>query len=388
MTQLLLKLFVKSNDPNDPAYRSACGKLAGSTGIACNILLFLCKLLAGFLSGSVSVMADAFNNLADASSSLVTLLGFKLAEKPADPHHPYGHARMEYLSGLVVAAMILFIGVELAKSSVEKILHPAAVHFTWLTIAILLASIAVKLWLSGFCRTLGRTIQSTALEATAADSRNDVISTAAVLLAGLLGSLLHWPIDGIVGLAVAVFILYSGIGIARDTINPLLGEAPDPHLVAEIERKIRSYDKVLGLHDLIVHDYGPGRRFASVHVEMDSREDVLVCHDIIDTIERDFLEQDRIHLVLHYDPLVTNDEELSRMRAMVDSEVRTIDPRLSIHDFRMVRGPYHTNLVFDLSVPFDLKDKQNEVKAQIDQRVQFEGTKYFTVITFDCEAFN
>ena len=388
MTELLLKLFVKSSDPSDPAYRSACGKLAGTTGIACNILLFLGKLLAGLLSGSVSVMADAFNNLADASSSLVTLLGFKLAEKPADPHHPYGHARMEYLSGLVVSAMILLIGVELAKSSFDKILHPEVVTFTWLTIAILAASIAVKLWLSGFCRKLGKAIGSAALEATAADSRNDVISTAAVLAAGIVGSLLHWPMDGYVGLAVALFIFYSGIGVARDIINPLLGEAPDPELVEQIGKKICSYDKVLGIHDLMVHDYGPGRRFASVHVEMDSREDVLLCHDIIDTIERDFLKQDHIHMVLHYDPLVTDDQELTHMRSLVDEEIRSIDPRLSVHDFRMVRGPHHTNLVFDLSVPFDLKDKQAELQTLIDQRVQFEGTRYFTVITFDCEAFN
>ena len=388
MTQLLLTLFIKPTDPADPNYRSACGKLAGATGIACNILLFLGKLLAGLLSGSVSVMADAFNNLADASSSLVTLLGFKLAEKPADPHHPYGHARIEYLSGLIVSAMILVIGVELGKSSFEKILHSEAVSFTWLTAGILAASILVKLWLAGFCRKLGRQIGSAALEATAADSRNDVISTASVLVAGLLSMLFGWQIDGFVGLAVAAFILYSGIGIARETIDPLLGEAPDPGLVQMINDRIMSYEKVLGIHDLIVHDYGPGRRFASVHVEMDRKEDPLVCHDIIDTIERDFLEQNHIQLVVHYDPLVTDDAELTHMRELVTAEITDIDPRLSLHDFRMVRGPKHTNLIFDLSIPFELADKKNELKAMIDQRVQFECKKYYTVITFDCEAFN
>lgn len=388
MTALLLRLFVKSQDPGDPQYRSGCGKLAGAVGIVCNIFLFLGKLLAGLLSGSVSVMADAVNNLSDASSSLVTLLGFKLAEKPADPHHPYGHARMEYLSGLVVAAMILLIGAELVKSSVDKILHPQAVAFTWLTAGILITSILVKLWLAAFCRKLGKSIGSTALEATAADSRNDVISTAAVLAAGILGQLFSWQMDGYVGLAVALFILYSGIGIAKDTVNPLLGEAPDPELVEQIGAKICSYEKVLGIHDLIVHDYGPGRRFASVHVEMDSRDDVLVCHDIIDNIERDVLEEDHIHLVIHYDPLVTDDQELTHMRELVEQEIHAIDPRLSLHDFRMVRGPRHTNLVFDLSVPYALSQKQEQLKALIDQRVQFEGTRYFTVITFDCEAFN
>ena len=388
MTQLLLTLFVKSKDPSDPAYRSACGKLAGATGIACNLLLFLIKMLAGLLSGSVSVMADAFNNLADASSSLVTLLGFKLAEKPADPHHPYGHARIEYLSGLIVSAMILVIGVELAKSSFEKILHPEEVAFTWITAGILAVSILVKLWLAGFCRRLGRQIGSAALEATAADSRNDVISTGSVLAAGLLTMAFGWQIDGFVGLAVAAFILYSGIGIARETMNPLLGEAPDPGLVKMISDRILSYEKVLGIHDLMVHDYGPGRRFASVHVEMDSQEDPLVCHDIIDTIERDFLSQYHIQLVVHYDPLVTNDSELTYMRELVTAEIEQIDPRLSIHDFRMVRGPRHTNLIFDLTIPFELEAKKDELKAMIDQRVQFECKKYYTVITFDCEAFN
>jgi len=388
MTQLLLKLFVKTSDPTDPGYRSACGKLAGATGIACNILLFLGKFLAGLLSGAVSVMADAFNNLADASSSLVTLLGFKLAEKPADPHHPYGHARIEYLSGLIVSAMILVIGVELGKSSFEKILHPEAVGFTWLTAGILAASILVKLWLAGFCRKLGKQIGSAALEATAADSRNDVISTAAVLVAGLLSMFFGWQIDGFVGLAVAAFILYSGIGIARETIDPLLGEAPDPGLVQMINDRILSYEKVLGIHDLMVHDYGPGRRFASVHVEMDSKEDPLTCHDIIDNIERDFLELYHIRLVVHYDPLVTDDAELTHMRELVAAEIADLDPRLSVHDFRMVRGPEHTNLIFDLSIPFELESKKDELKAMIDQRVQFECKKYYTVITFDCEAFN
>ena len=226
------------------------------------------------------------------------------------------------------------------------------------------------------------------MEATAADSRNDVISTASVLAAGLLSMLFGWQIDGFVGLAVAAFILYSGIGIARETIDPLLGEAPDPGLVQMINDRIMSYEKVLGIHDLIVHDYGPGRRFASVHVEMDRKEDPLVCHDIIDTIERDFLEQYHIQLVVHYDPLVTDDAELTHMRELVTAEITDIDPRLSLHDFRMVRGPKHTNLIFDLSIPFELADKKNELKAMIDQRVQFECKKYYTVITFDCEAFN
>lgn len=385
MTRLFLRLFY---DPQNPKCRSACGKMAGIVGIGCNILLFVLKLLAGLLSGSVAVMADAINNLSDASSSLVTLLGFKLAEKPADPHHPYGHARFEYLSGLIVAAMIFYIGIELVKSSVSKILHPEVTAFSWLTLAILVISVVVKLWLSVFCRKVGKTIGSSTLEATAMDSRNDVISTAAVLLAGAFSMLWGWKIDGYVGLAVAAFILWSGIGIARDTIDPLLGAAPDPELTAMIGDRILACEKILGIHDLIVHDYGPGRRFASVHVEMDSQEDPLASHDIIDDIERMFHKEYNIHLVIHYDPVVTDNDELAHMRMLVEQEIQKIDPRLTIHDFRMVRGPRHTNLIFDLVIPFEMSGQTKELKQRIDQRVQFEGKQYFTVITFDLQAFN
>lgn len=389
MTNILLKLFVKDeHDPNNAKFRSSCGKLAGIVGIVCNVLLFALKLLAGLLSGAVSIVADAINNLTDASSSLVTLLGFKMAERPADPDHPYGHGRMEYLSGLIVAAMILLIGVELVKTSVGKIFHPQDVNFTWLTAGILVASILVKLWLAGFCGKLGKTIHSAALQATAADSRNDVISTLAVLVAGLLGMFFHWQVDGYVGLAVALFILYSGIGIAKETIDPILGMAPDTELVQKLREKLLSYDKVMGIHDLIIHDYGPGRQFASVHVEMDSREDPLVCHDLIDNMEKEMGAQFHIHLVIHYDPIVTNDDENTAMYRLVKQEVHAIDERLSIHDFRMVRGPEHTNLIFDLVLPFDLKDKKKELKALIDEKVQFCDSKYYTVITFDDEAFN
>ena len=389
MTELLLKLFVKHADQvEDPSVRSAYGKLSGLVGIICNVLLFVGKLLAGLFSGSVSVMADAVNNLSDASSSVVTLLGFKLAEKPADSDHPFGHARIEYLSGLTVAVMILLIGVELVKTSIDKILHPALVSFTWLTAGILAASILVKLWMASFSRSLGKRIHSATLEATAADSRNDVISTAAVLAAGLVGRFTGWRIDGYAGLAVALFILYSGVSLIKDTVDPLLGAAPDPELVRQIGEEILAYDKVLGIHDLVVHDYGPGRRFATVHVEMDSREDPLICHDLIDDIERDFARTKNLQLVIHYDPVVTDDEELNRMRQLVSREVTSIDSRLSIHDFRMVRGPKHTNLIFDLVIPYEMDGQKEKLKAIIDQRVQFEDSKYYTVITFDDKSFN
>lgn len=389
MTGLLLRLFVKNhNDTENPVVRSAYGKLAGAVGIVCNLLLFAGKLLAGILSGSVAVTADAVNNLSDASSSLVTLLGFKLAERPADEEHPYGHARIEYISGLVVAALILLIGAELAKSSFSKILHPETVEFSLLTLGVLIGSILVKLWMALFCRKLGRRIDSTTLLATSADSRNDVISTAAVLVGCLAGYFFDVKLDGYIGMAVALFIIWSGCSIAKDTISPLLGEQASGELVRNISDLILSHEKILGIHDLMVHDYGPGNCFASVHAEMDSAEDPLTCHDIIDDIERDALRELRVHLVIHYDPIITDDEELNAARALVEQEIRSIDESLSLHDFRMVRGPGHTNLIFDLVIPYSMEDRKAELKARIDERLQRQDRKYYTVITFDEVAHN
>ncbi len=389
MTKLLLRLFVKNHtETKDPGVRAVYGKLAGIVGILCNLLLFGGKLAAGWLSGSVAVTADAVNNLSDASSSLVTLLGFKMAERPADEEHPYGHARMEYLSGLAVAALILVIGVELGKSSLDKILHPQDVEFSLVTLLILIGSILVKLWMSFFCGSLGKRIDSMTLRATAADSRNDVISTAAVLLGCLAGYFFHWRIDGWIGMAVALFIIWSGCQIAKETISPLLGKQADPELVGKISELIRSHEKILGVHDLMVHDYGPGQCFASVHAEMDVEEDPLTCHDIIDDIERDALGELKVHLVVHYDPIVTNDEELNHMRALIGGCVSEIDPALTMHDFRMVRGPQHTNLIFDLAIPYSLVGHTAELKRRIDERVQQENSRYYTVITFDAAAQN
>ena len=384
MTNFLLRHFIKnSENVQDPKVRAAYGNLSGIVGILCNLLLFLGKLIAGTLSGSVSITADAVNNLSDASSSVVTLVGFKLAEKPADEDHPYGHARFEYIAGLMVAAMILIIGFELAKSSFEKILHPSPVAFSPLVAGVLIVSILVKLWMCFFNRALGRRIQSPTLEATAADSRNDVITTSAVLVAAIAGAVTDLTIDGYAGFLVALFILWSGIGIAKDTINPLLGERESPELRRTIIDEVKSRDKVLGFHDLMVHDYGPGRRFASIHVEMDQKENPLECHDIIDDIERDCLQKHNVHLVIHYDPIVTDDGELNHMKALILDRVRKLDPRLSVHDFRMVRGPGHTNLIFDMRIPFGMEKKESEIKAAIDEAISKEPSKYYTVITFD-----
>ena len=390
MTKLLLRLFVKNpDDTANPKTRTAIGKLSGIVGIISNLLLFAGKLIVGTLSGSVSITADAMNNLSDASSSIVSFVGFKLAEKPADEDHPYGHARFEYLSGLAVAAMIIVIGFELAKTSVQKIFNPAEVAFSGITVAVLLGSIIVKLWLAIFNRTLGRKICSGTLAATAADSRNDCITTAAVLLAGVLEHFTPWQVDGYAGLAVALFILWSGANLAKDTIDPLLGAAASPELQALIVDYISSNPKVLGYHDLMVHDYGPGQRFASLHVEMDQREDPLLCHEIIDDIERECLNSHNIHLVIHYDPVATDDPERNRLLAETHDILKTIDPRLHAHDFRMVKGDGHTNLIFDVALPSDMSKEKKKIHKTLEQELsRREKTSIYTVITFDPAAFN
>lgn len=383
MTGLLLRLFVKDADNTEnPAVHTSIGKMAGFTGICCNILLFLGKLLAGLLSGSVSILADAINNLSDAGSSLVTLLGFYLAQRPADKEHPYGHARYEYLSGLVVSALILVIGLELGKSSFEKVLHPQPILATPVVWGVLTVSLCLKLWMSHFFRTLGARIRSVTLTAASADSRNDVIATAGVLLGYIVSSLFGVNVDGIVGLGIAAFILWSGIGIARDTISPLLG-ARDPELVKKLSALVLSHEKVLGIHDLLVHDYGPGQCFASVHAELSAEENPLACHDIIDDIEQDAWEQLNVHLVIHYDPVMTNDAEWNRMRTLTEGWVRQVNPRLSIHDFRMVRSARQTKLVFDLAIPYDMALSAREVQTFIAEQLQKEGRDYQTIIHLD-----
>ncbi len=390
MGKFLLGLFVKDyENADDPKVRSAVGRLSGLVGILCNAVLCIGKLIAGILSGSVSITADAVNNLSDAASSIVTLVGFKLAERPADDNHPYGHARFEYLSGLAVAAMILVIGVELGKSSIGKILHPEAVGFSVPLALILAGSILVKLWLAAFNKYLGSHIDSSALLATAADSRNDVISTAAVLVAALLEHFTHFRVDGYMGLAVAAFILYSGIAMGRETISPLLGETASPELRQKIAEVVEAEPLVIGYHDLMVHDYGPGQRFGSIHVEMDQKENPILCHEIIDDMERLCLEKHNVHLVIHYDPVVTGDAELNMLKDVVQKALSSMDARLYLHDFRMVRGKEHTNLIFDVGLPQDLYSREKEIRLGIDSALAaLNMGKFYTVITFDPEAFN
>ena len=382
MTQFLIRCFIKRpDDVKDAAVRTAYGNLASLVGMACNILLCIGKLLAGTLFGSIAIMADALNNLSDASSNVVSLIGFRLAAKAPDAEHPYGHARYEYLAGLVVSVTILAIGLSLLKESALKVLHPTPVVFSWLSIGVLAASILVKLWLSGFNRAVGKKINSETLMATAADSRNDVLTTGAVLLSTILCSLTGYGIvDGIMGVGVAAFILWSGWGLVMDTLSPLLGESPSPELVEHIERTVMSYPGVLGMHDLMVHDYGPGHQFASLHVEFPAETDPLTAHDVIDNIEKDFLQKDRLQVTIHYDPIVTADASVGVLRARLKEHARQLDPQLSIHDLRIVPGDSHTNVLFDLVFPAGYTGDIDQMLAKMCQFVKEQDPKYCCVV--------
>jgi len=381
MTKMLLRLFCKDHQSQEG--RARVGSLAGAVGIGCNLLLFALKVTAGWLSGSVAIAADGWNNLSDASASIVTLAAFRFSRKPADAHHPYGHARAEYLSGLCVAVLILFIGTELARGSVEKILHPAEVEFTAVTLGVLVASIGVKLWMSLFVGKLGKLIGSKALEATSADSRNDAIATSAVLLSCLAGRVFHIAIDGWAGLAVAVFILGSGYSIARETVSILLGERADRELVEKLQALVLEHEGILGIHDLLVHDYGPGRVFASAHVELSAEEDPLICHEIIDHMECDALEELNVHLVIHHDPVAVNDAEWGRLRELVEAIVRDIDGRMSVHSFRLVRSHGTPRVVFDVAVPYGMASREEELRAQILAQLEERGEQCQCVVRFD-----
>ena len=375
MISLLAKWLIPNREQvEDSAVRRAWGALCGFVGIGLNILLFAGKLVAGTLSGSIAITADAFNNLSDAGSSVVTLLGFRLAGKKPDAGHPFGHGRLEYVSGLIVAGLILLMGAELAKSSVDKIFHPEAVTFSWLAAGILLASIGVKLYMYLYNRAVGKKIKSAAMSATAADSLSDTAATSAVLLAMVIGKLTDVQLDGWVGLVVALFILWSAVQAARDTISPLLGQAPDPMLVKEIESLVMAHDTVVGIHDLVVHDYGPGRCIISLHAEVPADEQVLELHDVIDNIEEELAQKLHCEAVIHMDPVVVGDPTVTALHQQVAALVKTIDPRITIHDFRMVPGQTHTNLIFDAVIPFDERLTRQQVAERVRQMVsEMEG---------------
>ena len=369
--------------PEDPEVRRRCGALSGGVGIFLNLLLCAVKGASAVLTGSVAMAADAVNNLSDAASSVVTLVGFRLAGQEADEEHPFGHGRMEYLAGLVVSMLILLVGLELGKSSVEKLLHPEVVELSLLTVGILAVSVAVKLWMSVFNRKLGRAADSASLRATAADSLSDAVATSVVLLGLVAGHFTNLAIDGWAGLLVALFILRAGFGAAKDTLNPLLGQPPSPELVEGVSGVILGHSQIVGIHDLIIHDYGPGRRMMSVHAEVDARSDMLEAHDIIDHIERELGERFHLEAVIHMDPVILDDVELTRVKELAARLARQIDPRLSIHDFRLTAGPLHSNLIFDVEAPYETVYTDQQIAEKLKEKLQAADKRYFAVIQVD-----
>lgn len=384
MIDFLVRTFVRDSErTNDPAVRGRYGVLAGGMGIFLNLCLFAAKFLAGVLTASIAVTADAFNNLSDAGSSVVTLVGFKMAEMPADKEHPFGHGRLEYLSGLAISVAILVVGLELGRNSVVKILHPAMVQFGLLPMAILLVSVLVKLWMAYFNRKLGRRIGSAAMMATSADSLTDAVATTAVLIGMVIGHLFGLQIDGYIGVLVALFILYSGFTTARDSLSPLLGQAPDKEFVHSIGETVLAHREVVGIHDLIVHDYGPGRCIISLHAEVPSNRDILEMHDLIDRIEMELREKFQCDVTIHMDPIVMDDDEIRILRGRVVELVKDIDPALTIHDFRMVVGPTHTNLIFDILTPYRFRLTDAELAEAVREGVKKLDERYFAVIQVD-----
>ncbi len=384
MITLLSKIFIRNReDTSSPAVRSAYGTLCGIMGIILNIVLFGIKMLAGILSGAISIMADAFNNLTDAGSSVITLIGFRMSGQKPDRDHPFGHGRIEYVSGLIVSMLIILVGFELGKTSLEKIITPEPVEFSIVAVIILACSILGKAYMALYNFRVGRMISSAAMRATAQDSLNDCIATGAVLICLLISHFLNFNIDAYCGLAVSAFILFSGLRSVKETMDPLLGTPPSEEFIKRIEEIVYSYEGVEGIHDLIVHDYGPARTMISLHAEVSADADLLETHDMIDNIEKELREALSCDAVIHMDPIATNDELTNSVRAKVASLVTCIDPALTIHDFRMVTGPTHTNVIFDVVVPFDLKKSDDEIRASVEKIVKSIDESYFSVINID-----
>lgn len=384
MIQLLAKIFIKNQeDVENPKVRQAYGVLCGTVGIVLNILLFAGKWLAGFLSGSIAITADAFNNLSDAGSSVLTLIGFHLSGQKPDEKHPFGHGRMEYISGLFVSVAILIMAVELIQSSVHKLIHPEAIEGSPLILAILMVSVCVKVYMAYYNKKIGKKINSAAMAATAADSMSDTIATSAVLFATILSMTAGVNLDGWCGLLVGVFILYSGVQALRDTVDPLLGQAPDKALVEQIQSLVTSYPVVQGIHDMMIHDYGPGRRIVSLHAEVDAKGDILKIHDEIDNIERKLRETLNCHATIHMDPVEADNEEVRKLRLQTAKLIAGMELNLSIHDFRVVKGETHTNLIFDVVVPFECPLKDSEVIEKIEEGIQQYPGNYYAVIQID-----
>lgn len=384
MITLLEKLIFKdSEDYTSSKARQTYGILCGSVGIFLNMLLFTGKFIAGTLTRSIAITADAFNNLSDAGSSIITLLGFKLAGQKPDPQHPFGHGRIEYLSGLMVSAAILFMGIELIKNSASKILHPADVEYTLLSIAVLMVSILVKLYMASYNKRIASKINSAAMKATAVDSLSDSLATSAVLISALIGKFTSLNLDGYCGILVGLFIIYAGFSAAKDTLSPLLGQPPEDSFVKDIEDIVMSYDVILGIHDLVVHDYGPGRVMLSLHAEVPASGNLMMLHDTIDNIEKELRARLHAEAVIHMDPVISDDDEINELKAMSLCILHSIDEEISMHDFRVVKGPTHTNIIFDVLVPYNFKLSDEVLKNTILEKVQAKNSSCFTVIDVD-----
>lgn len=385
MVSLLAGLFIKNkNEFKDTQVRQKYGMLCGTVGILLNIFLFTGKFIAGTLSRSISITADAFNNLSDAGSSVITLIGFRMSGAEPDVDHPFGHGRIEYISGLIVSGAILIMAFELIKSSAIKIIHPEPVEYSMMTVVILSVSIAVKLYMAYYNRTIGKKIESAAMRATAADSLSDSCATSVVLAATVLGEITGFQIDGYCGVLVGIFIFLAGINAARDTLNPLLGQPPKQEFVDRIEELVMSHPQVKGIHDLIVHDYGPGRLMISLHAEVPAEGDVLQLHDMIDNIEQELRRELKCEAVIHMDPIVTKNEQINELKRQLEEVVKEMDEEVSMHDFRVVTGPTHTNLIFDIVVPFQYKIKDENLTEMIQTKVwEKMGENYFVVIQVD-----
>ncbi len=384
MTEMLIKKFIKNpEDIDNPKVRRSYGTLSSFVGIICNIFLFCAKYLLGTFSNSISIVSDAFNNLTDSAGCIVTLLGYKMSSKPADKNHPFGHGRMEYLSTLTIAIIILMVGFELLKNSFSKIIHPDELKFSIITIISLILSVCLKLWMSCFNNKLGKKINSGVLIATSKDSKTDAVATSATIIAIITSLFTKFPVDGVIGILVSIFIMKSGYDIIKDTIDDLLGKPADPELVKSIKEYIQQSDKIIGIHDLIIHNYGPGNMIASCHAEVRSDEDFIAVHDSIDIIEREIYSKLNILMTIHMDPVEVDNELVNKCKSRILEIVETIDDSLCIHDFRIVTGETHTNLVFDLVVPYGFKYKNEDIKKIIDDNLKDDEIKYFTVITFD-----
>lgn len=384
MSHLLCKWFIKDyENTDDPAVRESYGKLAGLVGIISNIILCAAKISIGVISNSIAIIADGMNNLADASSSVITLIGFKLAALPEDKEHPYGHARYEYIAGMVISILIVLVGVELAQSSLEKIFHPQPLHFNMPVVYVLSLSICIKVWQAMFNMKIGTKINSLTLMATGADSRNDVISTTVVLISLLIGEFANITIDGYMGCLVALFIIWSGIRLVKETISPLLGEAPSPELIDTIRKMALAPEAVLGIHDLMVHNYGPGKIFASIHIEVDAAQDFMKSHDLVDDIEREISQKLGILLTCHLDPVKRNDPLVHQMMELVTETIGEIDGISNVHDLRVVSGVTHTNIIFDVVVEPHCRYSQDALMTIFEQKIKSHDEKYRVVINFD-----